>query len=127
MFRTDLLKFIKDYKTKDIVAILCIDANEDMKDRKLAQSLIQECYKELYNNKFPNVETPVLWFRGSGKIDGIWIPSYLKQFNIAIAPHFLGAGDHCAILIDIPPEHLLGQTLFSVCRPNMRRLTTANY
>ena len=94
MFRDDLLTYVRRCKRKGITVILCLDANENMKDGKLAKQLQQAGYKELYNSKFPDGETPKSWFRGSSQIDGIWIPSHLNRFNIALSPHFFGAGDH---------------------------------
>ena len=84
MFRDDLTKFVTACKKKDITVILGIDANENMTDGKLAKQLQKARYKELYKDKFPDGEVPKSWFRGSSQIDGIWIPSHLTRFNIAL-------------------------------------------
>ena len=106
--------------------MLCIDSNDHMSKGKLAKLLRHTGLKEMFQSKFQHNTAPASWFQGSNQIDGIWVSRHIINYNISIAPHFLGVGDHRCIVFDIPADLILGASLSPVCRPTMRKLISSN-
>ena len=93
---------------------------------KLAQNLKQLHLKEIYNSKFRADTAPNSWFRGKEQIDGVWVTNHISNFNVSITPYFFGVGDHKSIIFNIPSDQLLSKTIFSICKPDLRKLNLSN-
>jgi hypothetical protein len=73
-----------------------------------------------HNGKHPGAT----FFCDSKPINGLWISSDLDISNACVMPFGYSVGDHCAFIVDIPLELLVGINLVKIFRPAGRRLNS---
>jgi hypothetical protein len=64
------------------------------------------------------------FFWGLHPIDGLWVTSDLNISNACIMPFGFGVGDHCAFILDILLESLVGINPVKIVNPASRRLNS---
>jgi hypothetical protein len=64
------------------------------------------------------------FFRGSKPIDGLWVSSNLDVSNACMTPFGYGIGNHCAFILDIPIESLVGVDPVKIVQPAGRQLNS---
>jgi hypothetical protein len=64
------------------------------------------------------------FFRGLQLIDGLWVSKDLDISNACVMPFGFGAGDHCAFILDILLELLVGVNPVKIIRPVSRCLNS---
>ncbi len=68
--------------------------------------------------------TGATFFRGSQPINGLWTSDDLDISNACVMPFGYGVGDHCAFVLDIPLQSLVGMNPVHILRPASRRLNS---
>jgi hypothetical protein len=68
--------------------------------------------------------TGAMFFRGSQPINGLWASNDLDISNACVMPFGYGAGNHCAFVLDIPLQSLVGMNPVQIVRPASRRLNS---
>jgi hypothetical protein len=64
------------------------------------------------------------FFRGLQPIDGLWMSKDLGISNACVMLFGYGVGDHCAFILDIPLESLVGVNPVKIIRPVSRHLNS---
>jgi hypothetical protein len=57
------------------------------------------------------------FFRGSKPIDGLWVSGNIDISNACVMPFGYAVGDHCAYVLDIPIESLVGINPVKIVQP----------
>ena len=124
----ELTEKINEWQDKGEKIVLMADCNEDLsKKLPIQKALTQKCQlvdpiREIYQTK--NNPLPPSTLTGSKPIDCILVSSQLRNI---VKGGWLevgeGIGDHRPIYVDIPNKLLLGEHIFKIQRPEIRRLT----
>jgi hypothetical protein len=64
------------------------------------------------------------FFHGLQPINGLWVSKDLDISNACVMPFGFGVGDHCAFILDIPLELLVGVNPVKIIRPVSCRLNS---
>ena len=122
-FWEDITKFLSKTLSDEFNIILSIDANENIRDRKLQQAfnslgLIETT--SLFSNE------PLLAFHviGSKQICGVWVSPNILPSTTLILPHYFDIGDHRYLVLDFPIELFLGDRFIPIYKSEVWRLTT---
>ena len=127
LFRENLIKQLKEWKLEGESSILMIDANENMETGKLSHQLSESPLFMIDAVKSRRGRPgPVTWFRGSAQIEGVWVTKDVTVSATCFLPFYFGAGDHRAIMIDIPTRDLIGTEISRIVLPSIRRLQCQN-
>ena len=101
--------------------LIFIDANENMKSGKLARGLRRLKLRDLVRER-TSQDGPNTHHCGSEQIDGVWASDGLDCAGARFLPFWWGAGDHRAMVVDIPWSSLIGKKLLQIPRPKFCRL-----
>ena len=124
IFIEDISSMISRWRTNREEVILCIDANQDVYNGRLATRLASHdiqltCLLE------PALGCPVpnSHFRGTGKISTIFGSPGLVEGHAMCYPHWYRVGDHRVFLLEISAASLFGGEYPKIARPTSRLLT----
>jgi hypothetical protein len=126
LFRRHLTATITKWRAAGERIILFMDHNEHAYDGMLGRALSD---REGLNLRevildTTGVQMGATYFRGSHPIDGLWASADLDISNACVMPFGYGVGDHCAFILDIPLESLVGTHPVQIVRPASRRLNS---
>ena len=126
LFRQHLTAAIAKWKAAGERIVLFMDHNEHIYDGMLGKALSN---REGLNLRevildITGVQTGATFFRGSHPIDGLWASADLDISNACVMPFGYGVGNHCAFILDIPLESLVGINPVRIVRPASRRLNS---
>jgi hypothetical protein len=126
LFWKHLVKQIKEWHKAGKRIILFMDHNEHVINRPLEKELADKEGLELREAIVQHTGTSpgTTFFRGSKPIIGMWVSSNLKISNACMMPFGYGIGDHCAFILDIPIESLVGVDPVKIVQPAGRRLNS---
>jgi hypothetical protein len=106
--------------------VLCLDANENIYRAELGQQLtdlhglgIRRVLRDLTGKQLS-----ATFFRGSERIDVIWVTSNLKVAHACVMPVGYGVGDHCLFVVDFSTASMIGTCPPKIVHPALRRLNT---
>ena len=121
-FDKDLKALLISWHEINIRVILCIDANDDVEKGKF-KDMIDEiglinAHTNLYDEHLPPTHD-----RGSRPISGIFITRTLEPMRAGILRNGVGIlGDHRNMFVDFSEINFLGDELYTIQPPKMRRL-----
>jgi hypothetical protein len=103
-----------------------MDHNEHVIQGNLGKALADRDGLDLWEADLQHTgDSPgATFFRGSKPIDGIWISSDIDISNVCVIPFGYDVGDHCAFILDIPIESLVGINPVKIGRPASRQLNS---
>jgi hypothetical protein len=90
--------------------ILFMDHNEHITNGTLGKELSNRNGLDLRESIIQHTGTNpgATFFRGSKPIDGMWVSGNLNVSNACVMPFGNGVGKHCAFVLDVPLESLIG-------------------
>jgi hypothetical protein len=126
LFRRDLIKQIKKWQESGVRIILFMDHNEHVTNGPLGKQLGDKNGLNLQEAIVQHTGTSpgAMFFRGSKPINGMWVSGDLDISNACVMPFGYGVGNHCAFILDVPLELLIGVNPVKIVRPVGCRLNS---
>ena len=118
---TDLLSEISTWRDNGEQIILLMDCNEDVRNRRFKQKMLNAGLTEAITNDNERLTCPT-HSRGSTPIDGIFISHTIHPRASGYLPFGEFPSDHRAIWIDISHENAFGSNTLKTVRPRARKL-----
>ena len=123
VFLEDLCQFLSACRQNHERVAIFMDANDDVRQSKLAEALAELDLREAITSHHPDLKPPATYIRGSRTIDGIFLSPELQTVQAGFMA-FGPMGDHRPAYVDIAWDVLLGDNILRIERPPARRLTT---
>ncbi len=119
LFRHDLAKQLQKWREDGDKIILFMDHNKHVIEGNLSKALADRDGLDLREAVLQHMgNSPgATFFRGSKPIDGIWILSDIDISNACVMPFRYGVGDHCAFILEVPIQSLVGINPVKIVRP----------
>jgi hypothetical protein len=110
LFCTHLVKQIKQWHVAGDRIILFMDHNKHAIDGLLGKALVDKEGLDLQEAiiQHTGASPGATFLRGSKPINGLWISSNLGISNACVMSFGYSIGNHCAFILDIPIESLVG-------------------
>ncbi len=126
LFCKHLIKHIKQWQASEERIVLFMDHNKHTIEGPLGKALADKDGPALCKAiKLHTGASPgATFFRGLRPIDGLWASKDLDISNACVMPFGFGVGDHCAFILDIPLESLVGVNPVKIVRPVSCRLNS---
>ncbi len=126
MFRTQLIKQLKQWRDGGERIILFMDHNEHAIKGALGIALADKDGLDMREVvvQHTGAHPGATFFCGSKLIDGFWVTNNLDVSNVSVMPFGYGVGDHRAFIVDIPIELLVGINPVKIVCPAGRRLNS---
>jgi hypothetical protein len=126
LFHKHLVRKIKQWQASGDRIILCMDHNEHVINGPIGKELGDKDGLDLREAVVQHTgQSPGATFvRGSRLINGMWVSSDLEISNACVMPFGYGIGNHCAFILDVPLESLIGGDPVKIVRPVGRRLNS---
>ena len=105
--------------------VLCADVNANVRrENSFTGAIKGNCgLINAIEYAHPSITPPNNTQTGTHPVDGIFISPALHQITRTGWLKFgAGIGDHRALYVDIPIQHLLGEQAFTISKPHIRRL-----
>ena len=122
MFDEHIVMELETVIKSGINVILAIDANDDIVSGQFSKKMKTiGLFNSLTNNSFPPI--PPTHYNGSKPISTIYCTQSLQILRTGILQKYTGVrGDHKNIFIDISESTFLGESMYKIVRPELRRL-----
>ena len=126
IFQGDLIKQIKSWRESGDRIILFMDHNEHVINGPLGRELGNKNGLDLQEAIIQHTGTSpgATFFRGSKPIDDMWVSGDLDISNACVMSFGYGVGDHCAFVLDIPLESVIGINPVKIVQSVGRRLNS---
>jgi hypothetical protein len=126
LFRKHLIKKIKQWQASGERIALFMDHNKHAIEGPLGKALADKDGPDLCKaiKLHTRASLGATFFRGLQPIDGLWVSKDLDISNACVMPFRFGVGDHCAFILDIPLESLVGVNPVKIVRPVSHRLNS---
>ena len=126
LFWRNLIKQIRSWRESGDKIILFMDHNKHVTNGPLGRELGNRNGLDLREAIVQHTGTSpgATFFHGSKPIDRMWVSGDLDISNAYVMPFGYGAGNHCAFVLDIPLESLIGVNPVKIVRSVSRRLNS---
>ncbi len=120
------MKQIKEWRKAGERITLVMDHNNHVINGPLGKELADKEGLDLREAIVQHTGTSpgATFFRGSKPINRMWVSSNLEISNACVMPFGYGIEDHCAFILNIPIESLVGVDPVKIVRPAGRRLNS---
>jgi hypothetical protein len=126
LFCRNLVKQLRQWRASGDRIALFMDHNEHVIEGKLGKVLADREGLDLHEAFLSHIRASLgmTFFWVLRSMDGLWVSSNLDISNACGMPFGFGVGDHCAFILNIPLESLVGINPIKIVRPASRRLNS---
>ncbi len=126
LFCKHLVRQIKQWQASGDRIILFMEHNEHVKYGPIGKELGDKDELDLWDAVVQHTgQSPgATFFHGSMSINGMWVSSNLDISNACVMPFGYGVGNHCAFILDVPLDLLIGVDPVKIVRLVGRRLNS---
>jgi hypothetical protein len=126
LFQKHLVKQLREWRASGEKIVLFMDHNEHVIEGQLGKALADKDGLDLQEAvlSYTGASPGEIFFWSLCPIDGLWVSSDLDISNVCVMSFDFVVGYHCAFILDIPLESLVGVNLVKIVHPASRRLNS---
>ena len=121
-FTEDLCSQLLQWQDRGDVIILALDGNQNLHTGPIARMLATVGLFDVQHTMHPDTPCVPTYKGGKNTIDGIFASSSLIIGNSGWLAFGENIGDHQVLWWDIPQTTLIGEEIYKIARPQVRRL-----